>query len=40
MEYNGRRINTKKELVLEIFNQAGINFVVSEKFWENFDRLD
>ena len=38
--YNGKQINTKRDLVNAIFKQAGINFEGSEKFWEKFDLLE
>ena len=38
--YNGKQINTKRDLVNAIFKQSGINFEGSEKFWEKFDLLE
>ena len=40
VNYNGKTINTKKEIVTAIFKQAGINFEGSEKFWESFNKLE
>ena len=38
--YNGKQINSKKDLVTAIFKQSGINFEGSEKFWESFNLLE
>ena len=40
INYNGKQIRTKKDMVLAIFDQAGVKFEASKDFWHSFNKLD